>query len=652
MDKKEQKELRDKILNVDMEPKRSRVATTVFINKSSKEEARVFLDYLDHSSTAVKKMARYILGQKGIVEAVDKLIAEFYNIVDSLTFMPDAEYKEKHYYTNLIEILETLFAIIKSENLKNEELFSKIVEIFKRTKSEDLRFTMIKLIGILGDRLDYFMKIYDDLTEKERRALYYVYTQVEHPRRLEVFKKGLTDDRNFEYVIANMLNFEQGKKALSEQFLNMGSYNKQTVLKKLQEGKYPEFNDVLIKMLSDKNKFLVELATENLKNSITGETSLQPFIDMIETGYSPDGISGALEIIAHFVKRHPEDIYLQGLEKQPSHKNKNIILEFLIKKLKTDIKITEKLTDKILPKLLVYFDNYSKEKEELFISIFKIIAALRFPDSGKVKGVKKKFVGFKKEYDTRLSTRFRNNFAEFMVKLNQQIGRFEESESKIKNIVVLFDIDPLKIEHARMLKLKEQLASLEFLDEDTGAKLVRFLARLAGLEKIDWKIKTVVLDLLAQYGGASEIPVLTKVIETETSLAVKVNAEKALKIIEEKRANDMEPVLVMEPLFYLQKMLNEFFASKLYKVNVVTETTKFSETLESSESFKYLVVSENVFTPELSQEAFDYLDEHPDSTLIIITADLQKMAAYQDLPGVKYLKKPFNQEVLKQLIPA
>jgi hypothetical protein len=372
---------------------------------------------------------------------------------------------------------------------------------------------------------------------------------------------------------------------------------------------------------------------------------------MIETGYSPEGISGALEIIAHFVKRHAEDIYLQGLEKQPSHKNKNIILEFLIAKLKTDIKITEQLTDKILPKLLVYFDNYSKEKEELFISIFKIISTLRFADSGKVKGVKKKFVGFKKEYDARLSTTFRNNFGEFMVKLNQQIGRFEESESRIKNIVVLFDIDPYKIEHARMLKLKEQLASLEFLDEDTGAQLVQFLAKLAGLEKIDWKVKTVVLDLLAEYGGAGEISVLTKVIETESSLAVKVNAEKALKIIEEKHADDMVPVLVMEPLFYLQKMLNEFFASKLYKVNVVTDTTKFSETLESSESFKYVVVSENVFTPELSQEAFDYLDEHPDTTLIIITADLQKMAAYQDLPGVKFLKKPFNQEVLKQLIP-
>ena len=192
---------------------------------------------------------------------------------------------------------------------------------------------------------------------------------------------------------------------------------------------------------------------------------------------------------------------------------------------------------------------------------------------------------------------------------------------------------------------------VEFLDEDTSVKLVRFLAKLAGLEKIDWKVKTVVLDLLAEYGGAGEIPVLTKVIETETSLAVKVNAEKALKIIEEKHADDMEPVLVMEPLPYLQKMLNEFFASKLFKVNVVTETTKFSETLESGESFKYVVISENVFTPELSQEAFNYLDEHPDTTLIIVTADMQKMAAYQDLPGVKFLKKPFNQEVLAQLIP-
>ena len=648
MDSKEIKELIDKILNVDGDPKGSRVAATVFINKASKEEARVFLDYLDHTNPSIKKIARQILGQKGITEAIDKLLAEFYGVVGDLTFMPDEEYKEKHYYTNIIEILETIFAIVKSQDIKNEELFKKIDEIFKRTKNEDLRFTLIKLIGVLGDRLDYFLKIFDDLTEKERRALYYVYTFVEHPNRLEVFRRGLEDDRNFDYVVANMLNFEEGKKSLNEQLISMGNYNKQAVLKKLQEGKYPEFNDVLLKLLNDKNKYLVELAIDNLKRSISPGASLQPFVDMVETGYSPEGISGALEIINHFVKRHPEDIYLQGLEKQPSHKNKTIILDFLIEKLKTDIKITEALTDKVLHSLLIYFDNYSKEREELYVSIFKIIASLLYPNSGKLKAVKKKVVNFKKEYDNRLSNTFRNNFGEFMVKINQMIARFEESESKVKNVAVLFDIDPSKIEHNRMLKLKEQLLELAYLDEETLGRLVEFLSRISGMEKLDWKVRTVALDLLGDYGGTGDIPVLMKIIDTESSLAVKTNAQKALKKIEEKHAHDIESVLVMEPLFYLQKILNEFFRGQAFRVFNLDEVSKFSDLYDKK--FKFIAVSENLLTPDLTQELFNYVDDHIDSHLLVVTANPDKWEGYQDLPNIRFVKKPFNNESLLQAI--
>ncbi len=43
MEEKEKKELLTKILNVDSDPKMARVASTVFINKSDKEEAAVFL---------------------------------------------------------------------------------------------------------------------------------------------------------------------------------------------------------------------------------------------------------------------------------------------------------------------------------------------------------------------------------------------------------------------------------------------------------------------------------------------------------------------------------------------------------------------------------------------------------------------------------
>ncbi len=648
MDEKERKELIDKILNVDNDPKMARVATTVFINKATEAEARFFVDYLDHSNPAVKKLVRNILSQKAIPEAVDKLVEEFFESVGSLTFMPDAEYQEASYYSNLVEMLETIFAISKSGEFKNDKFFQRIDDIFKRTKSEDLRFSLIKLLGLMGDRLEYFMGIFDDLREKERRGLYYTYTIVEDPRRLELYKRGLTDEGNLDYVITCMLNFTEGREALAADLLTLSNYNKQAVLKKLQHQSYPEFHEVLIKLLSDKNKFLVEMSIDILKNSMTKDMSMEPFIKMVEEGYSPEGIEGSLEIIDHYVKKDPEQIYLNGLEKQPSFKNKNVILEFLIEKLKAKPKDDEAFTQKVVPKLLSFFDVHAKEREELFLSIFKIVASLRYPNSNAVKGIKKKILGFAKEFDKRLPTPFKNNLSEFLVKLNQMIARFEESETKVKQIAMLFDIDHLRIDHARMMKLKDQIVELDFLDESTLGKLVAFLSELAKNSKIDWKVKTVALDLLGEHGGIKALPILLDLAEKDSSLAVKTNAQKAAKKIEERHADEILSVLVMEPLFYLQKMLNEFFKSRAFKVFDFSAIGKFDEIADRD--FKYVVVSENLMTPEFTQKLFDYVDEHYESILIIVTAKPDSMASYRELPNVRLLKKPFNQDSLQEVL--
>jgi hypothetical protein len=648
MEEKEKKELLQKILNVDNDPKMARVATTVFINKATKEEAKYFLGYLDHHDPAVKKIARSILGQKAVGEACDILIDEFTQTVEKLTFMPDAEYKENTYYQNLIEILETIFNIAKTENLENEPFFNRIDDVFKKTKNEDLRFSLIKLIGLLGDRIDYFIEIYEELTEKERRGLYYVYTFVKDPKRMEIYNLGLSDERNFDYVIANMLNFEEGKKALSEQLLSLSSYNKQTVLKKLQTGKYPEFNDVLITMLSDKNKFLVELAIENLKNNITADFSLEPFINLVETGYSPEGILGALEIIAYFVKKNPEDIYLSGLEKQPSHKNKTYILDFFIEQLKNSIKPTEPLTEKVLPKLLVYFDNYAKDKEELFISIFKIVPNLWFNNSSKLKGVKKKIITFKKDFENRLSTQFKNNLGEFVVKVNQLIARFEEEENKVKNIVVLFDIDPKKIDHDRMMKLKEQLQEIDELDQATTDRLIDFLDTMFEISKIDWKIKSVAIELLGDYGDLRVLNKLKEAAEKESSLAVKVAAQKAATKVEQRFAAAIESVLIIEPLFYIQKKLNEFFASKMFRVFNLETVEKLPEITEKF--FKFLVITDAALSTDSLHFILEYLDINMDTILVIVTAKEEIMNDYSHLPNVRFLKKPFNEDTLTAII--
>ncbi|MCP5050208.1 MAG: hypothetical protein GY940_23785 [bacterium] len=648
MEEKEKKELLKKIMNVENDPKMARVASTVFINKSSKEEAAVFLEYLENSNPAVKKIARSIVGQKGLVEACDILIKEYTSAVENLTFMPDEDTKESHYYSNLIEMLETIFAIAKNEKVEDEVFFNRIDEIFKKTKNEDLRFSLIKLMGVMGDRLDYFLEIYEDLTEKERRGLYYVYTFVDNPKRLEVYKRGLHDDRNFDYVIANMLNFDEGKVSLADQLLSLSSYNKQTVLKKLQNGRHPEFNDVLIKLLNDKNKFLVELSIENLKNNVSSDLSLDPFVELIETGYSPEGIQGALEIVAHFVRKNPEDIYIQGMEKQTTQKNKTIILEFFVTQLKTKIKPNGALTEKVLPKLLANFDTYAKDREDLFISVFKIIPSLTYSNSGELKAIKKKVISFKSEFEQRLSGPFKNNMKEFVVKLNQISARFEEGEAKIKNVVVLFDIDSSKIDHDRMVKLKDQLKDIETLDDETTERLIKFLVTMYDVSRIDWKIRADAVELLGDYGGLSVLPKMIEITEKESSLAVKVNAQKAVKKVEERNAAAIESVLVIEPLPFLQKKLNEFFRSKAFRVYNIDKIEKL-ESL-TSKFFKFLVITDTLLNREMTPMVMEYLDENLDTILIIVTGRPEDMIDYEGLENVRCLKKPFNEATLAAAI--
>jgi len=598
--------------------------------------------------TSVKKMARSIVGNMGVGEAFPLLIKEFYGTVESMTFIPEAEYKESYFYTNLIEILETIFNLARNETLTDNVFYQRIVDIFKKTKNEDLRFSLIKLLGYMGDQIDYFLEIYDDLTEKERRALYYVYTFGTNHHRLDIYKKGLGDEKNFEYVISNLLSFPEGRVFLSNEMVALSSYNKQTVLKKLLEGKFPEFNEVLIKILQDKNKFLVELAIDILKNNISSDFSMEPFKQIVETGYSPEAIEGALEIIDHFIKNQPEDIYLQGLDRQPSHKNKTVILDFLIGKLKGGIPLTEELTEKVVPKLLVYFDNHAKEKEELFLSIFKIIPTLRYGNSTGLKNIKKTVVQFMKTFDKRLSGPFRNNLGEFLVKVNHMIGRFEESEQKLKTIQNLFEIDPQKIDHDRLVKLKDQLKELDTLDDQTLGRLIEFLVTMYDVSKINWKIKALAIELLGDFGNLSVIPKLKEAAEKETSLAVKVNAQKAVNKLEERYAAAIQYVLIIEPLFYLQKKLCSFFSSKAFRVNCLKEIERFEEI--SKVPFRFLVISEALFNDEFTQTIFDYLDENLDAILIIVTARPEDMEAFNDIPNVRFLKKPFNDESLEDVI--
>jgi len=650
MDEKEKKELIDKILSVEKDSKSARVSSTVFINKASKEEAAYFLNYLGHHNPALKKLARSIVSQVGVPEAFDMLQVEFNNLIETINYWPDPTTDETNFYPTIIELLETIFTLAKTTNIKSDKCCGKMEEIFRKSRSEDLRFSLIKLLGFMGDKFSYFMEIFNELSEKERKALYYVYAYVPDPKRMDLYKKGLLDERNFDYVVASMLNFPEGRALLHEEFLGFTNYNKQVVLKKLQDGKYPEFMDLLIKILGDKNRLLAEMATEILKSNVNTEESLKPFINILETGYSPESVTGALEVIAHCSKRSPANVYIQGLELQPTAKNKDIILEFFTEQIKTNkLRYNDELIDRIFPILMSYFDTYTKDKEELYFSTFQLVPLLRYNNSIQLKAMKKKILTFKKDFDSRLPGPFKNTMTEFIVKLNQLTSRFDETEIKLKNIMILFDFDPLKIDQPRMMKLKDQLAEIETMDEAFKTRLVDFLAKMLDTPRIDWKNKSLAVELLGEYGNPAVIPKLLELGEKESSLAVKVNAQKAAKKIEDRHAAIMPNILLMEPLPYIQKKLSDFFKSKVYRVFVLNEAERFPEI--SQAPFKFLVVSESLLVnDEFTRQIFDYLDENFETALIIVTVNPDLLDQFNDIPNVKFLKKPFNDEMLVEAI--
>jgi len=302
------------------------------------------------------------------------------------------------------------------------------------------------------------------------------------------------------------------------------------------------------------------LAIENLKTSPSFLLELDPLIEEMETGHSPQAIRGAMEIIAHFEKKNLENIYLRGLEKQPSLMNKHVILEFFFKELKTNIRQTEELTEKVLPQLLVFFDDYSQEKEELFISIFKILPALKFPSGDKIKVVKKKIITFEQEFEEQLSDTLKDKLAEFLEKIDQMASRFEETESKLKTI----------------------------------------------------------------------------------------NAQKTINKINEKHADAIQSVLILEPLLYIRKKLNEFFKSRAFRVFNLTEMKRFGEIIKKP--FRFLVISDSLLDEKFTRQVFDYMDTNLDTILIIVTANPDKLDIFKEIPNIYFLKKPFNDDGLQEMI--
>lgn len=648
MNEQERNAIIKKILDVDKDPKASRVAASVFINGCTEEEAKFFLQYLDHDNKEVVKVARKILGQMGVKGAVDPLIAEFLQSIGNLTFMPDAEYKENNFYINLIEILESVYPIMLKHKIKNDELLKHLDGIFKKTGNEDLRFSLMKIMGYLGDRYDYFMQFYDKFSAKEKRALYLTYSMVEHPGRGELFRKGLNDAPNFEFVLHRMLNFKEGQTIINQNLENFSASNKQSLLQKLLDGEvYDEFLDVLIKFLNDDNNFIVDLSKDCLKKGLIGKFPVEQFKTFIETGYTPTLVNASIELMGHFVTEGVEDLLLTAFDKQALYPNKTLILEELFARVKKGgASITIEFSKKLLERVLAVFDNYSDEKEPLYISVLKIITHLKYGSSIELKNVRIRVLAFARENQGKLPKPVQNNFSEAVARINSLIAKLEASEKQLKDITQLFDLPPGKIEAERITALGEQLSEIEIIDDKTREDLLIFMDKLFDSAVNDWKKRGEIIKILGEYCSEEHVAFIKKLSLEDSSLGVRVNAAEALKKVRERLGVIEENVFIAANLFYINKLLTDYFES----MAIDCESIQGNEVLPSLKKtkFSHIFLADALYNEQEFKVILEYMNK-TGCKLVIITADADKFKSYLYRKDIQLMGKPFNKETIQKV---
>lgn len=647
MDEKEKNILYNRILAVSSDPKAARIATKMLINQGKPEDGRKFLDYLDSSDPAVRKISRNILGQMGCLEAMNPLLESLSQSIGDLTFLPDEEYKESHFFTNIIEILESLYGIVRINGIQNEDLRIRLLDIFKKTKNEDLRFSLIKLISILGESGEYFLTIFEDLTAKEKRALYHVYSFLESPHRLELFNLGLKDAVNSEFVIPNMLDFDAGRVALASAIPGMNDKQKAFFLTTLLDKDAAAFLDVLVELLDDENRQVIQLATDNIKAMEFDPFPRERFLDKIRNGYSYEMVKAVLSIFEHFVKTGREEDLLQAMEVQRLFNNKTVILEAIFKAIKGRQDVDPEFSRRFLKILLEYFKTFSEENQEFFLTILKVIPGLTFTQSVQVREVRKEVMLFLKRHEEQINQTVVNNLQECLARLNQQIAHYEESEEKIKHIEVLFELDAKAIDAPRLEKLKLQLNELKETSGDFLVRLNRFLVKMLN-ESSDWKIRSLSAELLAEYGTADTIPHLIQKQNQDQSFGVRVSSSKAVESLQEKYGISPRLALVIEPLFYISKLISESLNDNGYKFQLLKDWPDPAPW--QKEKTAMLWVSDQFLDEEHPERLTMLIDSLGKElkTVIIVTASPEKFQKYRIHQGVKLLKKPFARESLSR----
>jgi hypothetical protein len=644
MDKQEKIDLINKIFDVKNNPKTARLSLSRFVQRADSKDGEQFLEYLKSKDDIKKKIARNIVGQLSVTDALEILIPEFLESTESLTFLPDLEYKERMFYKNLVEILESIFLIIANEKEKadHSSFLFKLEEIFKKTKNDDLRFSLIKLIAFLGNRINHFIKIYSALGDKEKRALFYVYTLKEEEGRMLIYQKGYEEKSNFEFLLLNLLKFQAGREFLNKQLPQANDREKELILKKISDTKSKEFNETLIELLKSENKFIITLAKDILLRTLEGSFEPERFINLLKTGYSNDLVKTCLEIVGKFISTGIENILFDAFQTQTIHVNKNEILNFMISNFKLQKKLSLECSNKLVPVISQYFETYKSENDEMLVSIMKLYTILKYEHSIQVKKIKTRILRFVKQYDKSLALVVKNKANESINGLNKIINRLEQNENKIKTVLNLMEIEPGKIDSNRLTTFKNELDQLKIIDRESLDKINVFLLKIYEHSPNNWKKRAESAKIFAKYGNRESLPRLIEIEQNEKSFGVNIALKESIEVLKEK-FEEHNSVLILTPLFYINKLISTFFEKISYKIDSIKEIDQLSRF--SQKHYNYIFLSDS-YHDIIDFALLRKMTEQKGGLVIIVISNQDPQKIYEKFgrANITLLNKPYNDQ--------
>ncbi len=648
--------LENKILNGDKDIKSANNAKNIIIKNVDKKDCHIFIPHLKHENSVVRSLSRQIIVAKKIEEALPDLEKDFIIISKDLEFSKEKEKDELKFFSEITSIGNTIFALAPKNNYQNKDIENITKKIDDNSVNDKLKATAMKLSCLFDNTLfkKYFVE-YKNLSEVEKGSLYKIAMVIENEEKWELYKIGINDKNNQDFIITQLIKDNKGLNFLKDEIANMQNNALLIMLNGIIKSTTNEQDFTIIipaleKLLERPEKNLLELATKSLMNIYKDNFPKEKYDNILKTSSNTSLVNATSLLLIHF---QANDKYLKlklldGVKEQEKIENKVIILNHLLQLIREDKEINTQSDENILNYFFQLWEmNYFKEADDLYVIISKIIPHLKIGKSSMLKKCKSRMLAFISKNEKKLQRMVVNNIHESIANFAVSISKLEEEEQKIKDIKILFDIPKEKISEKRLDALDHQLNNITLIDYELQLILSDFLKELFEFNTNNWQIRAKIAKIFKKYNVREDYDFLLSKLKEEESLGVQLNIKETIKELRNKYLIEEKSILIIEPLFYINKLICNFLEKN--KENLIS-IKSFDELKEEliRKKYKLIFIDDSL----INEDSLNKIKEIEYDNIVIISSDTKKFenTIIKDNKSNLTLPKPFNEEKIKETV--